>query len=355
MIKRLSPRLENIQAVRALAALMVVFAHIDLPRYRSVGIQPDVFGFGAIGVDIFFAISGFIMMYVSVGKSGWLDGLRFLRSRILRVWPLYLFFTAITIWLACESSRVWWLVQYYPQSKLDLQWIFESVSFTHWHRGPVYAIGWTLIYEFWFYVSVGIFIAIKARRDVFFCGLALLVVIAHMTGLTSIGMFNIIASPLMIEFVFGVVLFYLFSSGKLEFSYVKAGVFGSVGVFLFLMYNFSPTLLGWYSRTLLWGLSGFCIVAVALILQGRFVAGRMLVLLGDASYSLYLTHWLVVTTLPSLIDIYGLSKMGPLVYIGLNVVVSLILSLAVYFGVEKPLRTAAKWVQRRPGPVAPAQ
>jgi exopolysaccharide production protein ExoZ len=350
-----SPRLENIQAVRALAALMVVFAHIDLPRYRSVGIQPDVFGFGAIGVDIFFAISGFIMMYVSVGKSGLGDGLRFLRSRILRVWPLYMFFTAITVWLAYESPRASWLSQYYPQTKLGLQWIFESVSFTHWHQGPVYAIGWTLIYEFWFYVSVALFIAIKARRDIFFGGMALLVVIVHLMGLTSLGMFNTIASPLMIEFVFGVILFHLFRTGRLEFSYVKAGVFGSLGLFLFLLYNFTPTILGWYSRTMVWGVAGFCLVAFALVLQGRFVAGKILVLLGDASYSLYLTHWLVVTTLPSLIDIYGFSKMGPAVYIGLNVAVSLLLALAVYFGVEKPLRSGAKWLQQKPNIVAPAQ
>ena len=82
-------------------------------------------------------------------------------------------------------------------------------------------------------------------------------------------------------------------------------------------------------------------------LEHRITAGKTLVLLGDASYSIYLAHWTVLTTLPSLLDLHHLSNMGPITYIAVNVAVALLLSFAVFFLIEKPLRRAAQCIHRR--------
>jgi len=342
-----SMKLNNIQALRAIAALMVVFAHIDLPRYQSVGIHPDMFAFGAFGVDVFFVISGFIMMYIGAGKSGLRDAGGFLERRFLRVWPLYAFFTAVAVWLAYESDPNWWLSYYYPRAKMDPAWIAGSLTFTRWSRSPVDAIGWTLIYEFWFYVSVSIMIALRAGPKYFFLGYTVLILAVRALGLAKSPMLNQFTHPFMLEFVYGVVVYELFAGGRLGYSNGKAlALAAAAAVTTVLAWRTldSPAL---YSRVLFSGSAGFFIVALALTLEHRFTAGKALVLLGDASYSIYLAHWTVLTTLPSLLDLHHLSNMGPITYIAVNVAVALLLSFAVFFLIEKPLRRAAQCIHRR--------
>src|ERR1041384_8332317 len=85
-------RLDFIQALRGVAAMVVVLFHgrgvITGPAYLDLGDR--LFGCGAIGVDLFFVISGFIMVHAT-----WkLDGsgrsvAQFLVKRLTRIWPVY--------------------------------------------------------------------------------------------------------------------------------------------------------------------------------------------------------------------------------------------------------------------------
>ena len=68
----LQNKIDSIQILRFLAAFSVMMVHLPL------------FGFGAWGVDIFFVISGFIMMYVTESNER-----NFLVKRIIRIVPLY--------------------------------------------------------------------------------------------------------------------------------------------------------------------------------------------------------------------------------------------------------------------------
>ena len=336
-------RFQNIQALRFFAALVVAFAHVDLPRYASVGVPADLFGAGAFGVDVFFVISGFIMMHVSAGRGGPAEAWRFLLRRILRVWPLYAVFTAFAVWLAYEGNWHNWLMGYYPPEKKSLWWIAESITFTHWNRLPVYAIGWTLIYEFWFYCSVALCIFLRTRPLVFFLVSATLIIAADGFGLG--GAVNVWANPLMLEFLFGVALFHLYQRGWLPTSRASlAGAF-IVGAALLWEYEAIGTLAGIASgRSISLGLAAFFVVAGTLMMERRFTAPQILIFLGDASFSLYLTHWLVMTTLPSLLDLQGWGAMGPVEYVSLHITLSLVLSIAVFFVVERPLRWMTGWL-----------
>jgi exopolysaccharide production protein ExoZ len=81
-------RLESIQHLRGIAAMLVVFNHFPTPLARFSG---------SIGVDIFFFISGFII-FTSIDKSGYYDKpFIFLKKRLLRIIPLY--FVANTLFL----------------------------------------------------------------------------------------------------------------------------------------------------------------------------------------------------------------------------------------------------------------
>ena len=87
--------MKGIQALRWFAASAVVLAHTDIHQFS---VNPKFFEFGAIGVDIFFAISGFIMMYLSEHRSDGSDV--FLAKRIIRIVPLYAISTVAVSCLA---------------------------------------------------------------------------------------------------------------------------------------------------------------------------------------------------------------------------------------------------------------
>lgn len=347
--------ISNIQALRFFAAFSVVFAHLLISRYASTGVKPDFFAFGAFGVDIFFVISGFIMSFVSSGMKGnnLNKSIEFLIKRVFRVVPLYWMFTFIAYVLAFMSISCppnltvcpWYLSDNYNFAKTAFDWLLQSLTFTNWTRGPIYSVGWTLIYEFWFYVLFSACLLIGARPVKFFTALLALVAIAGLPGFAEFipaGVMTLLLHPFMIEFIFGVYLYSIYKSNLLNTNIMLPLVL--LCATLGGLYQLQSVIdyLGSFSRPILCGGAAFCVVAVALTLERLSVrANKLLVSLGDSSYSLYLTHWLVVTNLPSMIDIYGYSSMSFATFILVNVTISMILSQIVYYLIEKPLRKSA--------------
>lgn len=92
--KEIHKQLPNLDSVRAIAALIVVFSHIELQKQELgfANIRPVVKYFGSIGVTIFFVLSGFLITYLlfkeHTSKSK-INITSFYFRRILRIWPLY--------------------------------------------------------------------------------------------------------------------------------------------------------------------------------------------------------------------------------------------------------------------------
>jgi peptidoglycan/LPS O-acetylase OafA/YrhL len=244
------------------------------------------------------------------------------------------------------TSCPWYLNDQYNFAKTSFDWLFQSLTFTHWDRGPIYSIGWTLIYEFWFYVLFSVCLLLGMRPSRFFSALLALVVIAGLPVFAEVrptGIFNILLHPFMIEFILGVYLYSLYDAKKLTMKLVlPLLVTGAVLGSLYQVSSVVSALHG-FARPLLVGGTAFCIVAIALTFErSNIKANALFVRLGDASYSLYLTHWLVVKNLPSLLDIYGVGNMPFAAFVAVNVGASLVLSEVVYYLVEKPLRDSSK-------------
>jgi exopolysaccharide production protein ExoZ len=124
-------QLKSIQILRAAAALGVLLDHAG--RWLDVAPIVDI---GAAGVDLFFVISGFIMVYTSerlFGQTG--APQRFLARRIIRIVPLYWTLTAFAALV---------LFGFGPNT-------LGSYLFIPTHRGPILTVGWTLNYEMMFY------------------------------------------------------------------------------------------------------------------------------------------------------------------------------------------------------------
>ena len=80
---------KQIQYLRGIASILVVFAHFKgVPFISSIC--------GAIGVDIFFIISGYIMNLIIPKYSN--NTLLFIKNRIIRIFPLYIL-VSIPLWI----------------------------------------------------------------------------------------------------------------------------------------------------------------------------------------------------------------------------------------------------------------
>lgn len=279
----------GVQALRAIAALLVVVYHaFDMWEAR---INPVVHGFswtnGAAGVDIFFVISGFVMVVSSQRLLSQAHAWRiFMRHRIVRIVPLYWLLTTLKL------ALVFFLADLALRSNLDLDYVARSYLFfpvvdTVGHFRPLLPVGWTLTYEFLFYLLFAL--AIGLRADVFRVLIPAFAVIAVLALLRAEGWptWTILFNTIVFEFLFGVVLAKATLRGRLLPPKVAVAAM-LLGFALILSIPEGPENL----RTLTWGLPAFAIVAGAVSLESRLAARlpQWLLTLGDASYSIYLVH-----------------------------------------------------------------
>jgi exopolysaccharide production protein ExoZ len=287
-------RIQSIQILRGIAAVLVVWHHLALffgPEFRW-----GEFPTGAFGVDIFFPISGFVI-YLTAPQLDWR---LFLTRRIARVAPIYWFATLVKV------TAVFVVPMGAAGYRPEVWHFFASLLFlpaidAGGRPFPPISLGWTLNFEMYFYLVS----ALTLQRFRTHFGLA--VAIAIGTG-TLIGcVLTKDVSPVFLllnticwEFLYGVLIAFLWSRGlrtPLWFSaFIVIVAIGTLFVFPDLPV-FDPL------RPLKWGLPGALIVWALLMCENsapiqKFEAGM---LLGNASYSIYVVH-------PLLIPI-----MGPLV------------------------------------------
>jgi len=140
--------LNNIQMLRAVAALLVVFHHA-LPHYAAMGgkiaLISSLSEWGFVGVDIFFVISGFIMAYTTFNKERTFDNAKtFFKHRLFRIylgyWPF--FFVMLLILFVTNPQKI---------SDLDVVGSFFLINVDMFQL--VLPISWSLSYELYFYCS----------------------------------------------------------------------------------------------------------------------------------------------------------------------------------------------------------
>jgi peptidoglycan/LPS O-acetylase OafA/YrhL len=332
----------TIQALRAVAALLVVTYHaFDM---WSARVDSAVAGAGwtngAAGVDIFFVISGFVMVVSSQRlqlQPG--AGRIFIQHRIVRIVPLY--------WLLTTAKLlvVFFFADLALRSSLDPDYVIGSYLFlpvtdSAGHFRPLLPVGWTLTYEFMFYLLFALALALRAElRRVIVPGLGLVVVAALLRS-ESWPAWTVLFSTIVIEFIFGVVLAKLTLRGW-RMRHGAAVVLLIAGAALIVIVPEGSENL----RTLTWGVPAFAIVAGAISLEDRIAMAlpRWLLILGDASYSIYLTHGFVLPVLGlAVVSLRRTGMLAEALAIVAGVLAAAIVGVAVYAVIERPIISALK-------------
>ena len=150
-------RLANIQALRAIAVLLVMAVHTQANEARASAdaILPGWFYHGVSGVDLFFVISGFIMVWITRDQHGSARSVgRFLFARAARIYPpLWLFTTLAILGFVLQGTLDKWLAEYN---------VLTSYLLLPDQMPPVLGISWTLVHELYFYLVFGLFLFLPA-------------------------------------------------------------------------------------------------------------------------------------------------------------------------------------------------
>lgn len=304
-----------IQYLRAVAATMVLIFH-----YTELKGIPHFFAL-ASGVDIFFVLSGFLMVYITPKDS---SGLAFLTSRLRRIAPIYVTLTLIiSIAILIKPSLT--------DRPVDIWVMLRSLVFLPSNLGPntiqttVIPVGWTLVYEMFFYVIFAIAISLKAPFYLKLLFLPTLTFAIHNLP-NPPWWVELYGNPIIIEFAIGMLVA---RAPKIQ-SQKIAGTLFFAGLALTILGAAIATR-NMHDRWLL------CAIPAAISLYGavNFRPPEILPLaiLGDASYSIYLFHIYILK--------YFAMKLFPdnfVAAIGLCIG----LCVATYFCLERPLNNFFK-------------
>ena len=343
-------RLHALQYLRAAAALVVVYSHAVIQRESYLALLPE---FGGFGVDVFFVISGFIMVWIA--KPGDTPR-RFFVNRVRRVVPLYWFFTLLMALIMIALPAV------FKRSAFDGSAFVASLAFIPRESltepgkiWPILAPGWSLNYEMYFYLLFALSLLLAPRwRTSGTIGLLLAVVaIARLSGSDSaVALFY--GLDIVFEFAFGMLLAVAYRRGfRLPSAIGAALVLG--GATLLLVAALAPQADA-FVRSIRYGVPALMVVTGCLYVD--VPERRWAVLLGDASYSLYLSHLFTLGVLRVVLPpLLGEGALAAWLFVAISLVVCTLVSLPVHLLIDNWLlrhERLGRFAPRiAPGPTTP--
>lgn len=290
--------LGGIQALRFLAALLVVIYHVRPEVAQGGG---GLFGLvknGGAGVDLFFVISGLIITLTALRKAAF-DPLHFALNRFFRIYPVYWFFLLIAIalgWLAFKATGHSATHDMFSMRAFVASWFLLPI------QTQLFPVAWTLTLEVSFYVIFCLTFTLAGMRGV---------IVAMLLWYLSARVYGSHVQPdadamiwffhsIVLEFSFGIWIAllwqkgwirdakFLFGLGLLTYAAAVGGVLDPIGA----------------GREFIWG------IPAALLICGVVGSGwrmpRWALVAGDSSYALYLSHPLVI----SIVGVLGTKFLG---------------------------------------------
>ncbi|MBS0916400.1 acyltransferase family protein [Providencia rettgeri] len=339
----------SIHYIRGISALLVVLFHfrgVINDVYAQNDLGHLLFRWGEIGVDVFFVISGFIICLSTknTNRPG-----EFIAKRFFRIYPAYLFFIIISM-----------LIGYYFSS-INTADVINAIFIlpADYSKGSPFfgysylIVAWSLFYEICFYAIYVISMAISHRYRNLICSLLILLMVfipqvvvngrisaspLDYAGASWLGYFNIFTSPMMLIFIVGILIYECVPIIKLvalrlDEWVIRVLFYSSASFFI---YCFMTGYNSWHGLTnSVVFIAPIIMCAILFEIRVGVKKSTFLSFLGDISYSLYLSHLIVLLLLSKFGGVFYHSSTG---FSRLFILVSLSLITAyISFNlIEKP-------------------
>jgi peptidoglycan/LPS O-acetylase OafA/YrhL len=331
-------RYNELDALRGMAALMVIFFHFVLyaDRYGSI------FILGTTGVDLFFMISGFVML-LSIQKIT--TAKQFIVSRFSRLYPTYwtaVTFTFILIVLECVFR--------FNKNSYDIPKYLGNMTMFQYYLsipdldGPY----WTMIIEMLFYIVIIMLYQLNALKYLIPGG-----ILCSITTTILCNYFYDFAFVKEIIYWFPLILYLpLFLTGTLfyqlytkrtqiiyRYTCIVVCLLIQISLFKFAGRSNYYISVNQYSSMLI-----IYYILFALFIHGKlqFIVSSVTLFLGKISYALYLIHQHIslVIILPILTQTYQMNFWVACVLIDLPIVIGI--AAVITYRIEIPFRKKIK-------------
>lgn len=294
----------GIQYLRGAAVLFVVFFHLRSilsTTVPGINLGDMLFGEGSAGVDVFFVISGYIIA-LSTQSTANASPKSFFIKRFFRIYPPFIFCLAAFLIVKNHFGEVYSLGQMVRSATmLHIDYASEAPYFGYNILYPA----WTLAYEVYFYFIflLALLVSHKHRITIATALILLPTIItqiyfngsvslrAHGVGPYGSSILNMIVSPMFFEFAAGMWLYVIRNSmPKSDFwkyIYISIAVISAFGIFSAV--NAGHGIDGY-------GVWALCVVSSIVFIERCSPLPKInsLFLLGEVSYSIYLSHVIII-------------------------------------------------------------
>jgi len=278
--------LKTLQAGRALAALSVAAFHLSITmgqqRYGGNPVFSEYTIHGNLGVDFFFVLSGFIILFAHHKDMGspqaWAP---YLYKRFVRVFPIYWLYSAVFVLLLAlgfgTDARL-------PASAID--WLTSITLIRFSSAPPPLEPAWTLFHEIAFYVTFSVLILSKRIGVmVLLCSALTALFFYHYPAENERTAFNVYTAAYGLYFLCGMGAFLLYRQGGRGLVECAAGL-----AILVLAAATMPLPMNLSSIVFAVGFALLLAGVTKLETAAYVTIPAFLCLVGDASYTIYLVH-----------------------------------------------------------------
>jgi exopolysaccharide production protein ExoZ len=308
---------QGLQILRITAAFMVLLTHSTFYASERLDKHFAVWGRGATGVGIFFVLSGFVMVYSSQklvnNPIGWKI---FAERRIVRIVPMYWMATSVKI-LAVVLTTGYVLHAQFSTVNTIASYLFLPAYSTEGDIGPILGVGWTLNFEMFFYFLFALALFLRVNVYRFVGGVLTLLAFGAFFRKPNWPAVSFYLNTGVLQFFYGMVIAKACLAGKhipkrFAMLLLGLGFLGLLGPW--------PALLQLHG--LEYGIAAALIVYSTASLEDALTQiPRIVLLMADASYVIYLFHPFIAPAVPA-----ALARLH-LLYPSLSVVCSVILAL----------------------------
>ena len=310
----------NIQILRSFAAISVISFHV-FQEVDAVSSSSSIFSMiaknGYAGVDIFFVISGFILMNSQMRNPK--EPFDFILRRLIRIIPMYYFVTACYCLLYAVRPVL------FDNFNFSKQWLLASLTFTSGLADfgyPIVVPGWTLEFELLFYVILAL--TSKLVKDLNLVLIQVLIIgLLVLVGVNSV----------VLEFLFGVLCAFL--SLRIRVLPRIAMLLLTLGSVSFLSSNLLDKLQ--IDRCILFGIPASLMIFGLANLKP--FSNRAAIALGDSSYSIYLIQVLTIPFFFKFVDKLNFTALPPEILALTSIIFTILCGHFLFWPIEKYLNS----------------